>query len=101
MAREIASQIALRRRQIDTRKLMTSGAALLAVVLLAMAWTPMTSVASVPTQPIAAEKEPFSTPVAAVFLLESDAQATLTPPLLGNYAPGADATDEPDATSGA
>ncbi|MCK6579106.1 MAG: zf-HC2 domain-containing protein [Anaerolineae bacterium] len=95
MWRGIAAQIAARRRQISMTNLVTSGAALMVVLLLALAWAPTASQAWVPTQPTAIRGDTRSTPVAVAFSSEDTSPATLMPPLQSNYAPAVGATDEP------
>lgn len=108
MWREIAAQLAAAPRpMISTQRWATTMVALLVGIVLALAWSPRTSVAGVPTPPTAVRvaASDAGTPVALIMAVRPafhrigdsrvSVAATQTPRLQSNYAPAAGATDTP------
>lgn len=108
MWRGIAAQLAAAPRpMISTQRWATTMVALLVGIVLALAWSPRTSIAGVPTPPTAVRiaASDAGTPVALVLAVRPafhrigevrvSIAATQTPRLQSNYAPAAGATDTP------
>jgi anti-sigma factor RsiW len=105
MWRGIAAQLAAAPRPvISTQRWATTMVALLVGIVLALAWSPRTSVAGVPTPPTAVRiaASDAGTPVALILAVRpafqrigDSVEVTQTPRLQGNYAPVAGATDTP------